>query len=78
MLEDAAAERDGAQDHRQGQADLMDDRRAEHAAGRRQQGQQHRGRQAMHQAQAGKANGDPVEPGVRERSRHSSRANEIA
>ena len=37
MLEDAAAERDRAHDHRQRQADLVDHWRAEHAAGRGQQ-----------------------------------------
>ena len=35
MLEDAAAERERAEDHRQRQADLVDDRRAEEPAGRR-------------------------------------------
>ena len=61
MLVNAAAERDPAEDHRQGQPDFVDPRAAEQSTSRRQQAQRHRGRQAMNHAQPGQANGEPVE-----------------
>ena len=64
MLANSAAERDRAEDHREREADLVDDRLAEHSAGRREQPEQHSGRDAMHGAQAGNAHRNPVEPGV--------------
>ena len=63
MLANAASQRDRAEDHRQRQPDLMDDRLAQQPAGRSHQREQNRGRDAMHRAQARKAHRQPVEPG---------------
>ena len=69
MLANAAPERDRAEDHGQGQPDLMDDRRAEQAAGRGEQPQQNRRGHAMHRAQAGQADRDAVQSGDANRMR---------
>ena len=50
MLEHAAAKREGADDHRQGQPDFVDDRLPEKSAGRREQAEENRRRNAMHEA----------------------------
>src|SRR4051812_7698498 len=67
MLEDSADQRDRAEEHRQRQPHFVNDRLSEEAAGRSEQPKQDRGRQAMDQAQAGQAHGDPVEPRRRNR-----------
>ena len=63
MLANSAAERDRAEDHRQREADLVDDWLAEHSAGRGDEPEQHGGGDAMHGAQARKGHRDPVKPG---------------
>src|SRR4051794_34667722 len=67
MLDDALAQRNRSEQHRQRQADLMNDRSAEDPAGRRQQAEQDRGREAVHEAEPRQAHRNPVEPATRNR-----------
>ena len=62
MFAHAAPERDRSDDHRQSQANLVDDRLAEQTSRGGQQAEQHGGGNAVHGAQAREAHRQPVEP----------------
>ena len=61
MLQHAATESDGAKHHCQGQSDLMDDRRSKDAASARKQAERNSRPKAMHEAEPGDRDADPVE-----------------
>jgi len=61
VLGNSAAERDRTEDHRNSEPGFVDDRRAEEIPRRREEDDEHSRRNAMDQAQAGNAHGDPVQ-----------------
>lgn len=61
MLEHAATKSDRAEHHCQRQPDLMDDRRSKDAASARKQAEGNSGPEAMHEAEPGDRDADPVE-----------------
>src|SRR6185369_17 len=67
VIEDPLSKSNRSKDHRQGQADLMDPRRTQDRARSRNQPQQNRGSEAMHEAKSGNAHGNPVQSAHRDR-----------